>query len=189
MEEEKNRLLNAPNFLSLLRILLIPVFLFLTLNRKTLEAFSVFLLAGMTDILDGITARVWHQKTRIGSLLDPAADKLLMTTAFILLSLPSLSYPNTIPIWITATVIGRDILIVSGTLSISIITGNKKFNPSLSGKLCTFSQVMAVLFALFLNLKGISPGWMKGIFYLAFSLTLISGIQYMYLGLRILLRR
>lgn len=186
MRKEKNSLLNLPNLLTLLRILLIPVFLFMMAHRKTPEAFAIFLLAGLTDVLDGFTARIWHQKTRIGAFLDPAADKLLMTASFIVLTLPDLNSPNLIPLWLTIVVISRDLLLVSSAFALYKLRGQKKFPPSILGKICTVFQIAAVLSVLFFNTLHLSPPYLNWIFLLTLAFTILSGVHYSYIGSRMI---
>lgn len=185
-EKKKSDWLKLPNVLSLLRILLIPVFLILMVNRKTTEAFYVFLFAGLTDVLDGFAARILHQKTKIGAILDPAADKLLMTASFIILSIPALNSPNVIPSWLTFSVIGRDLLIASAALALYMLKGQKTFLPSLLGKTCTVLQVMVPLLVLLLNTRQISSPLLLWFYYLTLLFTLLSAVHYAFIGYRML---
>lgn len=187
-KKKRNDILNLPNILSLLRIFLIPVFLVLMVNRKITEAFIVFLFAGLTDILDGFTARLLHLKTKIGAFLDPAADKLLMTASFIILTLPSLNSPNVIPVWLTVSVIGRDLLIASAALVLFKLKGQKTFLPSLLGKTCTVLQVLVPLLVLFLNVRQISSSLLIWLYYLTLIFTLLSAVHYAFIGYRMLSR-
>ncbi len=125
IKEIKKDLFTAANILSMLRILLIPVFISLLLQHRVTQAFFVFLFAIATDLLDGFAARIWQQKTKLGTFLDPAADKLLMASSFIILSLPAVSTPNTIPVWLVIVVIIRDLYIVSGALIYIRLTKKK----------------------------------------------------------------
>ena len=185
-KEKKNSLFTLPNILSFLRILLVPVFLVLMFHRKTLESFAVFLLAGFTDVLDGFTARIWHQKTRIGALLDPAADKLLLTASFIALTIPALNSPNIIPLWLTIVVISRDLLIVSSAFIIYKLRGQKTFHPSILGKASTVCQVTVVLLVLLFNSIQISSPYLSFLYLLTLSLTLFSTVHYSYIGFRMI---
>lgn len=185
-KEKKNSLLILPNVISLSRILLIPIFIVMMLHRKTLEAFVVFLVAGLTDLLDGFTARLWHLKTRIGALLDPAADKLLMTASFIVLTFPSINSPNVIPLWLTIVVISRDLVIVSSAFIIYKLRGQKTFRPSLLGKSSTVCQVMVILLVLFFNSFQISSPYLSLLYLLTLALTLLSGLHYSYIGVRMI---
>lgn len=185
-KEEKNSVLNLPNILSLLRILLIPVFLVLMIQGKVMEASAVFLFAGFTDVLDGFAARLFHQKTKIGALLDPAGDKLLMTSAFIVLTIPSLNSPHIIPLWLTIAVISRDLFIVSSAFALYKLRGQKTFLPSLWGKSSTVCQFMVLILVLFFNSFQISFPYLRLLYFLTLALTLLSGVHYSYIGFRII---
>jgi cardiolipin synthase len=185
-KEEKNSLLNLPNILSLLRILLIPVFLALMIKGKVVGAAAVFFFAGFTDVLDGAAARLLHQKTKIGALLDPAGDKLLMTSAFIVLTIPSLNSPHIIPLWLTIVVISRDLFIVSSSFALYKLRGQKTFLPSLWGKSSTVCQFMVLILVLFFNSFQISFPYLRLLYFLTLALTLLSGVHYSYIGFRII---
>ena len=185
-KEEKNSLLNLPNILSLLRILLIPVFLALMIQGKVMEASAVFFFAGFTDVLDGFAARLLHQKTKIGALLDPAGDKLLMTSAFIVLTIPSLNSPHIIPLWLTIAVISRDLFIVSSAFALYKLRGQKTFLPSIWGKSSTVCQFMVLILVLFFNSFQISFPYLRLLYFLTLALTLLSGVHYSYIGFRII---
>ncbi|TET69373.1 MAG: CDP-alcohol phosphatidyltransferase family protein [Candidatus Aminicenantes bacterium] len=185
-KEEKNSLLNLPNILSLLRILLIPVFLALMIRGKVMEASAVFFFAGFTDVLDGFAARLLHQRTKIGALLDPAGDKLLMTSAFIVLTIPSLNSPHIIPLWLTIAVISRDLFIVSSAFALYKLRGQKTFLPSLWGKSSTVCQFMVLILVLFFNSFQISFPYLRLLYFLTLALTLLSGMHYSYIGFRII---
>ena len=184
-KKDKNSIINLPNILSLLRILLIPVFLLLMFQRKTLGAFLVFLAAGLTDVLDGFTARVWHLKTKLGALLDPAADKLLMTASYIILTVPALNSPNVIPRWLTIVVISRDLLIVSSVFFAYKLRSQKNFPPSLLGKICTVLQVTVILLVLFFNSIQVSSPYLNLLYLLTLTFTVFSVVHYYYLGIKI----
>ncbi len=185
-KEEKNSLLNLPNILSCLRILLIPVFLALMIQGKVMEASAVFFFAGFTDVLDGVAARLFHQKTKIGALLDPTGDKLLMTSAFIVLTIPSLNSPHIIPLWLTIVVISRDLFIVSSAFVLYKLRGQKTFPPSLWGKSSTVCQFMVLILVLFFNSFQISFPYLRLLYLLTLALTLLSGMHYSYIGFRII---
>lgn len=185
-KEEKNSLLNLPNILSIIRILLIPVFLALMIQGKVMEASAIFFLAGFTDVLDGLAARLLHQKTKIGALLDPAGDKLLMTSAFIVLTIPSLNSPHIIPLWLTIAVISRDLFIVSSAFALYKLRGQKTFHPSLWGKSSTVCQFMVLILVLFFNSFQISFPYLRLLYFLTLVLTLLSGVHYFYIGFRII---
>ena len=183
---DESRFLTLPNILSISRILLVPVFLITVTQEKAFGALAVFLLAGSTDLLDGLTARIWHQKTKIGALLDPAADKFLATSSFIALSLPSLNLLNTIPMWLTSSVIGRDVLISLGALIAFKLRGRKRFDPSIFGKASTVCQFSVIFFVLFFNYTQTSPSYLSWLYYVTLFLTIISGIHYVMIGFKMI---
>jgi cardiolipin synthase len=184
---DQSRLLTLPNILSISRILLVPVFLMMIIRGRPFGALFIFLLAGSTDLLDGFIARQFHQKTKIGALLDPAADKLLATPSFIVLSLPSLNLLNTIPLWLTISVISRDILISGGALVAFKLKGQKKFDPSLFGKVSTVFQFSVIFFVLFFNYLQVSPFYLSWLYYVTLFFTVLSGIHYVTIGFKMIL--
>jgi cardiolipin synthase len=191
VDEDKSRalksdILTLPNLLSVFRILLVPVFLWSLLNKKSFEALLLFFLAGLTDVLDGWTARIWHQRTKIGTILDPAADKLLMATSYVVLSISSLATPNFIPIWLTVVVFARDLLIITGAFIAYLSWRQKIFTPSLLGKISTICQVGTVFLVLLLNFCQVAPWYMHGVYYLTLLATLASGVHYFIYGLQTL---
>lgn len=183
-EQKKERFWNIPNSFSLIRIFLIPLFLYAMIQHNALHALVVFLLASTTDILDGLTARIYHQKTKIGALLDPAADKLLMTAAVIILSIPSISQPNALPLWLAVAIIGRDIVIVSAALVMYMWKGHSKFPPSLLGKASTVCQMGVILCVLLLNVWSRTSTLLLWLYVITFILTILSGIGYGLSGMR-----
>ncbi len=138
-------ILTIPNLLTFLRMALIPVFASLLYYGYNDWALIVFIVAGVSDGVDGFIARRFKQESELGTILDPIADKLLMTTAFIILTLPNVLPPlYRVPFWVTAAVIGRDVLIVAVAGAINIMTGFHGFKPSWLGKASTTIQVAAV---------------------------------------------
>ena len=173
-----------PNLLTLSRILLVPIFLWMMLEEKPVEAFLVFLLAGLTDVLDGLAARLRHQKSKLGLWLDPAADKVLMTAAFVLLGLPGLSKPNAIPFRVVFIVIGRDVLIAIAALLLMCLKGQKAFYPTLLGKVSMVSQVLTVLVVLIFNTLGRTSSILSWFYDATLAATVLSGVQYAYKALK-----
>lgn len=184
--ERQARVLTAANMLSVSRILLVPVFLVMMLHRRIIAAFVVFLLAASTDLLDGIAARVWQQKTKLGAYLDPAGDKILMTASFIILAFPSLSFPNVVPLWLVISVVGRDMLVVTSAFVLYKLKGQKTFTPTLLGKTSTASQMGVLVFVLFFNSLQISPVYLSWLYYWTLALTILSMIHYVYIGIGML---
>ena len=131
------------NWLTVLRILLIPVFVTLLVYRRPGTALAVFCLASLTDLLDGYVARSRGSQSRLGAFLDPMADKLLLTASFV-----TLTYLHRLPFWITAVVISRDVILVLGAVLIHMTGGQIYPSPTRAGKLSTFFQILTVLAAM-----------------------------------------
>ena len=185
-EERRSELLTLPNMLSLSRILLAPVFVLMVVQRKPWAAFIVFLAAGATDALDGLTARWLKLKSTLGLWLDPLGDKVLLTSAFVVLTLPAIAQPNTLPLWLTALCIGRDVAIALGALIIIALRGRRTFRPVLAGKASTVCQVFLMYFVLYLNAVGKSPQSLGWLYVLTALLTAVSFVQYGFIGVRML---
>ena len=177
------KIVTIPNLLTFLRMALIPIFaslLFYNYNALTL---LIFFIAGFSDGIDGFVARRFNQQSELGTILDPIADKLLMTTAFVILTLPNtLSNVNHLPVpfWVSAAVIGRDILIISVAWAINIMTGFRDFQPSFWGKASTFVQVFAVgLILVAANFPFLSF-YLPTIYTVVVVLAVISGVHYIF---------
>ena len=173
--------MNVPNFITLIRIILVPVMLIFMLEGRDLLALLTFAVAAISDGLDGFIARVFKQKTRLGAFLDPIADKLLLSTAFIVLAIYDLA-PN----WLAVMVTSRDLLILTG---IGILAWDSDFpniKPTLDGKATTFFQIVTIGFLLAHNY--LQPfQWLHSPLILCTAvLTAISGVRYIIIGFRIL---
>jgi cardiolipin synthase len=172
-----------PNLLSLLRMGLVPLFIITVVNSDWRKALLIFLVAGITDALDGFIARFWNQKSLLGSYLDPIADKLLLTSAYVVLSIPGLNRGAEIPLWITILVIARDVLIVIMALVLYLAAGIRTFPPSILSKINTALQVAAVFLVLvsgtFANVELIGLVADTAL-YLVAGLTVASGLDYIY---------
>lgn len=184
----RSEILTLPNLLSLSRILLTPVFVVMMVQRKPWTAFLVFLAAGATDALDGFTARWLRLKSNLGLWLDPMGDKVLLTAAFVVLTLPALAQPNTLPLWLTALCVGRDVAIALGSMIIIALRGKRSFRPVLAGKASTICQVFLMYFVLYLNAVGKSPQSLGWFYVLTALLTAGSFVQYVFIGVRMLRR-
>lgn len=182
----RSQIFLLPNLLSLARVLLTPVFVILTVQHKPWPAFAVFLAAGATDALDGYAARTFHLKSALGLWLDPLGDKVLLTAAFVVLTIPAVAVPNTLPFWMTALCIGRDVAIALGALIIVLIRGKRTFPPSLAGKASTICQVFLIYLVLYLNAAGKTPEFLGWVYILTALLTAGSFIQYVFIGVRML---
>ncbi len=178
--------LNVPNLITLARILLTPLFVFSLINGRHSTAFAVLLAAGATDLLDGFAARQLRQRTRIGLWLDPAADKLMITAAFVALTIPALAAPHALPVWLTAVVIGRDVVIALGAAIVILLRGSRLFPPSIAGKTSTVFQVLTVWATTFILAYGGPASWLPPLYLLTAALTCLSGALYLWSGVRML---
>src|SRR5262249_21174303 len=142
-----SRIITLPNVLTIFRMALIPVFVSLLFYQKFLLALGVFVVAGITDGLDGLLARRFQQQSPLGRILDPIADKMMLVTSFVVLAMRGV-YPVPIPkhlpipFWVTITVISRDVFILVGAAAINMVTGFRAFQPSLPGKVSTLVQIV-----------------------------------------------
>jgi len=165
--------LSWPNFFTFLRLLLTPLLTIFFINHHFTLATFVFLLAGVTDALDGFLARRLNQKSRLGACLDPIADKILLSTSFVLLS-----WGGYIPSWLAVVVLSRDIFILLGALLLFLFDVSFEVKPSLLGKLTTLTQIITIL-AVLINIQWPYLYLLRQIlFYLTLGLTLASGLQY-----------
>jgi len=173
--------MSLPNILTLIRILLIPLFVLLIINKHLDWALMTFAVAGITDGLDGLIARLTHQRTELGAYLDPIADKLLLFSGFI-----SLAIIEVIPSWLVVIVVTRDVIILMGFLVMFLTGYHPKINPSLLSKTTTTFQIVTILFVLtawyFPAFRHLSMVAVYG----TAIITMLSGIQYVYIGTRIL---
>lgn len=178
--------LTVANLLTILRLVLIPVFVTAIFYNRFLIALAVFFIAALTDGLDGLVARAFNQKTPLGEILDPMADKLLLVTSFIVLTLPGYTILPPLPFWLTITVISRDLFIVLGALVINMTTGLNRFPPSIPGKLNTLVQVVTVVTFLAANVLHNQLDWqilrniLNPIYFLTLAMAIISGLHYIH---------
>jgi len=176
----------VPNYLSAFRILLVPLFVWSILEHQTVEPMVIFFIAATSDLFDGFIARHLHQRSRLGVILDPAGDKLLMAASYILLAVPGLVGPNRIPVWLTVIVFGRDVMIVCGVLWAYLTFRIQPVLPTIVGKLTTAFQVGTVFLVLLTNYLGKRAEWLIVVFGLTAAFTLFSWALYYIRGRRIL---
>ncbi len=173
--------MNIPNFLTICRILLTPLLVILLIRKDYMGALMVFTLAGISDALDGAIARLMKQKTRIGAILDPVADKLLLTSSYI-----TLAVMGALPEWLAVIVISRDLIIIFGVLILMLFQDGVEIHPTILSKCTTLVQLSTV----FLCLVNMAAGWdgkLLDIAFIAAALfTLGSGFHYIYKGFMIL---
>jgi len=177
-------IITIPNLLTFLRMALIPVFAILLFYGHSAWALFVFFFAGLSDGVDGFIARRFNQQSELGTILDPIADKLLMTTAFIIMTLPNIFQPTRhlpVPFWVTAAVIGRDVLIITVAAAIFIITDFRGFKPSWLGKASTVVQIFAVglilIAAVFPQLQSF---YLPTVYTTVFAFAFFSGVHYIF---------
>ena len=171
--------LTAANQLTILRMLLIPAFVIQLLYGYRGWALATFLTAGLTDLLDGLIARATGQKTTLGAWLDPMADKLLLVTMFVMLTLPDIGSANRLPVWFTVLVISRDVAIVLTVAVVNLAVGPRTFRPSLLGKTATAVFILTGVAALYFNYLGYYSPVVTACVYASLAITLISAADYL----------
>lgn len=180
-QHRKTNSINIPNILTLVRILLTPLFVILLLKNQFLYALLVFSIAGISDGLDGFLARYFDQRTELGATLDPVADKVLLISAFVCLAVQ-----GAIPDWVAVLVISRDILIVIGIAILTLNNIEYEISPVLSSKMTTVLQITTVIVTL-LGEKMPGFGTIHPILLWTTSgITILSGFQYVFIGMNIL---
>ena len=171
--------INLPNSLTILRILLVPVFVGLLLYGHYDFALMTLFIAALTDILDGMAARMTDQRTRLGEYLDPLADKLLLMSAII-----TLSVLEFIPIWAVIVVVSRDAILLTGTLIANLTETDIDISPTVLGKGTTFAQICYVIGTM-LQVTGKVPAWIVTPFlWIMVILTVGSGVHYLFRGIQ-----
>ena len=174
--------MNIPNFLSLLRIILVPVIVIFLIQGSYAKALIVFVLASLTDALDGAVARLLNKQTKLGSFLDPLADKILLSTSFIALAIFGL-----IPSWLAVIVISRDFIILLGIVILYMMSVSYEIKPIFISKVTTTLQIATVFFALLFKTYTfdiISYNWIIILSWLTTSFTIISGLIYIIKGIK-----
>lgn len=175
--------MNVPNLLTLLRIILTPVIVILLIQGYFFKALAVFILAGLTDALDGIMARILRQQTVLGAYLDPVADKALLASSFI-----TLSVLHVIPGWLTVIVISRDAIILLGIMVLTVMSVELRIRPFFISKITTTLQLVTVLAALAGRSMLWNGGmtWLLPLYWLNAIFTVISGLCYIARGMALI---
>ena len=173
--------MNIPNMLTLIRITLVPIFVILMMENLFSYALAVFVVAGITDALDGFLARVLGQQTVLGSYLDPLADKALIITSFVILSTL-----NIIPSWLAVVVISRDCVILLGVSVLFLMSVSFEIRPTYVSKATTVLQLVTVFVVL---LSKCLPGYdyhlmIVSLFWATAFFTTVSGFYYIFKGIR-----
>jgi cardiolipin synthase len=183
--------MTTANKITILRILLIPFFIIEVLNyvrtgNDTHLGFALlcFAVAAIFDGVDGYIARHYNQKSELGAILDPLADKLLLISGVILLSFDHRPLLGSIPYSLTGTIIGRDVLILIGMVVILMTVGKVKVRPRMVGKAATVLQMVAILLVLLKWDDGRGTNWFKGVVIAATVCTALSGVLYVFDGMK-----
>jgi cardiolipin synthase (CMP-forming) len=174
------RNLTVANQLTILRIVLIPAFVLLVVYGELGAALLVFVTAGITDALDGLIARRAGQRTSLGAWLDPMADKLLLVTTFIVLTLPDIPLTNHLPLWLTVIVISRDIVIIGVVAIVNLAVGRRTFKPSVWGKMTTAAFIVTSVVVMFFNYLRRTSLIVDIAIWTSLALTLISSTDYFF---------
>ncbi len=177
--EEKLRPLTLPNFITLMRMAMVPFFVLAVSERDFSLGLWILIVAGLTDAFDGYLARRMDMRSRIGAYLDPIADKMLITVAYIALTVPQ-GQEVVIPLWLTILALFRDfvIMLVAGVLY--IVEGLREFPPSPLGKATTFAQVVTIAVVLLANVTSVAWWIPEACFYGSFGLVIVSAFNYIY---------
>ncbi|HAM49231.1 MAG TPA: CDP-diacylglycerol--glycerol-3-phosphate 3-phosphatidyltransferase [Nitrospiraceae bacterium] len=171
--------LNLPNTLTITRIILIPLFVTSVIYKRYDYALYLFAVAALTDLFDGLIARLRNQKTALGSFLDPLADKFLLVTSFILFAIYGL-----IPTWLTITMISRDIIVITGWIVLYIVTHKTKVDATMLGKTAIALQFVLICYVVLdLNVPSL-PHVRHYLIWITAILTIASGLHYAYRGLK-----
>lgn len=169
--------MNIPNLLTIFRISLVPIFVIFVIHNDLWRALIIFILAGITDGLDGFIARLLNQRTVVGAYLDPIADKMLLMSAYI-----GLAFKDMLPGWLSVIVVSRDIIILAGIAIISLMGKGTEIRPSIASKFTTVFQILTIIIILY----PFPIFYIRLFIPITAALTILSGIQYMYRGIKIM---
>jgi cardiolipin synthase len=169
----------VPNLITLLRLAALPFFLYAISQADFAVALALFVAAGISDGVDGYLARRFDMKSALGAYLDPIADKLLMISSFLFLSIPSFPGAVKVPLWLSFVVISRDVLLMTVALLLILTSSKRRFPPTWLGKVTTVTLIVTVLLVLCANLWD----WPREVVWIAFggaaTMALVSGFDYM----------
>jgi cardiolipin synthase len=175
--------MTIPNLLTILRILLTPLLVILLLEERLNAALFVFVVAGITDGLDGLIARLYKQKSRLGAFLDPLADKLLLVTTYLLMA-----FQNLVPSWLSVIIISRDLLLVVGVSVLFMQDLPFEIRPTLISKLTTCAQIITAIVSMASELAAPHPFLKEVLFQVTAAVTIVSWGQYLVRGVGIIQR-
>lgn len=166
--------MTVPNLITIIRIILTPIIIIYLINDELLYALFLFILAGISDAADGLIARLFNQKSKLGAFLDPLADKILLISTFVALSVKNYVYP-----WLTVIVISRDVLILLGVLILFLNSQDFTVKPSILSKTTTCMQLATVFAVLSSDRLPTLQQFGDYLFWATGILTVVSGLQYM----------
>ena len=173
--------MTIPNLVTTLRIILAPIFVIYLIHGHLITAMVILVIGGVSDGIDGLVARLFNQKSRVGTYLDPLADKIMLIAAFI-----ALTTQEFIPSWLTVTVISRDVLILVGVLILFLNSMKFTVQPTVSSKITTCLQFVTVILVLSRDIISFAIGYYPYVFYVTALFTIISFLQYMYQWFKII---
>jgi cardiolipin synthase len=173
--------MTIPNLITAFRIILVPVFVIYLINDRLNSALVIFLICMISDGIDGMVARLFNQKSRLGAYLDPLADKTLLVTAFVLLGMRGY-----LPPWLTVTAIARDVMILLGVLVFHLNRLEIRIKPSAVSKINTCFQFVTLSMVLLKGFVLLPSAIYEALYYITAALTIISGLHYMQYGLRVM---
>lgn len=167
---------DIPNLITISRIILVLPIIWCLLTASYGWALSLFVVAGVSDALDGFLAKHYGWTSRLGGLLDPIADKFLLVTCYL-----ALTWQELIPLWLTALVIGRDLVILGGATLYHVVIERLEAAPSVISKLNTLSQLLLVVAVLFnYGAQALPAGWLDILIYSVLATTVLSGADYIW---------
>ena len=169
-----------PNFITLLRLAALPFFLVSISDGRFDIALAIFVVAGISDGVDGYLARHFDMKSALGAYLDPIADKLLLITSYLFLAVPSYPARVKVPVWLAVMVLSRDFLLLLVALLLILSVGKRRFPPSWAGKVTTVTQILTVLFVLCANVWNWPREFMLIAFGATATTTVVSGFDYLF---------
>jgi cardiolipin synthase len=173
------------NILTLFRILLTLPFLYFVKQGRFGTALLIFFIASITDFADGYVARRFRQRSRLGRILDPLADKLLTTAGFVVMGLPNGTF-DPLPLWLVFAVVGRDVIILAGSAVVFLVTRYKEFKPTILGKINTFLELGLIVVYLGFNTGGILLFLLPLCYAIVITSVVVSGVEYIAQGVRII---
>lgn len=173
------------NQLTILRMGLVPGLVICVVYGYFGAAMVVFIVAGLTDALDGLAARLRRERTELGTMLDPIADKMLVTAALLVLSVPHGELVVRMPAWLAILSVGRDAGILAAVLVYNLVVTRRAFRPSVLGKATTLAHLATILWVLWCNYVGEAPAWTSGLYGLTAGFVVSSGLQYLYRARRL----